>query len=207
VIEWRVDFFDKIAGPRRCWVRPLARRGGRDAIIFTCRAAHEGGTDPLDAEGVTRLYDRSAARLVDFIDFELSNPAALVRRVRERTREQNTRFVICDRTANFGYTPGHDCWSRRLPHERTGWANVARSPQCARSCRLRADTLARTPTGGVEAASRIISMSMWPAWRATRIRRGVFGSRCVRSARGLGPAAADRTSRRCSARRRARGDA
>ena len=55
VIEWRVDFFEKIAETTAVLAsgRALRAAAGETPIIFTCRAAHEGGqpvgwTPPTD---------------------------------------------------------------------------------------------------------------------------------------------------------------
>ena len=178
VIEWRVDFFEKIAETTAVLAsgRALRAAAGETPIIFTCRAAHEGGQPiSLDAEGVTRLYDAvGAAGIVDFIDFELSNPAPLVRRVRERTREQGTRLILSYH--NFGYTPGHDLLVERfLEADRLG-ANVAKVAAMPRD---RADVLtllAATATADAKARIPLISMSMGPYGSLSRMVGFVYGS-------------------------------
>jgi 3-dehydroquinate dehydratase-1 len=178
VIEWRVDFFERIADTAAVLDagRALRAKVGDAPVIFTCRGAHEGGTpNALDAEGVARLYDAiGAARLVDFVDFELSNPAALVRAVRERSREHGVRLILSYH--NFGYTPGHDLLVERfLEADRLGGdvAKVATMP------RDRFDVLTLlSATAAADAKARIplISMSMGPLGVATRMIGGVFGS-------------------------------
>jgi 3-dehydroquinate dehydratase-1 len=178
VIEWRADFFERVADTAAVLEsgRALRAAAGETPIIFTCRAAHEGGQPiVLDAEGIAKLYDAiGAAGLFDFLDFELSNAPALVRRVRERSREQNTRLILSYH--NFGYTPGHDFLvDRFLEADRLG-ADVAKVAAMPRD---RADVLALlSATATAEAKARIplISMSMGPLGVATRMVGGVFGS-------------------------------
>jgi len=178
VIEWRVDYFERIADTTAVLEsgRALRAAAGETPIIFTCRAAHEGGQPiALDAEGIATLYDSvGAAGLVDFLDFELSNAPALVRRVRERSREQNTRLILSYH--NFGYTPGHDFLvDRFLEADRLG-ADVAKVAAMPRD---RADVLTLlSATANAEAKARVplISMSMGPLGVATRMVGGVFGS-------------------------------
>lgn len=178
VIEWRVDFFEPIADTAAVLAAGRAMRAaaGETPIIFTCRGAHEGGqTIPLDADGIARLYDAiGGAGLVDLLDFELSNPVALVKRVRERSREHRTRLILSYH--NFSYTPGHDTLVERfLEAERTG-ADVAKVAVMPRD---RADVLTLlSATATAEAKVRIplISMSMGPFGVATRMVGGVFGS-------------------------------
>jgi 3-dehydroquinate dehydratase-1 len=178
VIEWRVDFFEPIADTAAVIAAGRAMRGaaGETPIILTCRAPHEGGqANALDAEGVARLYEAVAGEgLVDLLDYELSNPPALVRRVRERSREQRTRLILSYH--NFGYTPGHDALVERfLEADRLG-ADVAKVAAMPRD---RADVIAllsATATAASKARIPLISMSMGPLGVATRMVGGVFGS-------------------------------
>ncbi|MDH5285929.1 MAG: type I 3-dehydroquinate dehydratase [Betaproteobacteria bacterium] len=178
VIEWRVDYFEGVADAAAVLAsgRALRAAAGETPIIFTCRAAHEGGQPiALDAEGIAKLYGAvGAAGLFDFLDFELSNPPALVRRVRERSREQGARLILSYH--NFGYTPGRDFLvDRFLEADRLG-ADVAKVAAMPRD---RADVLALLEATAVaEAKARIplISMSMGPLGVATRMVGGVFGS-------------------------------
>jgi 3-dehydroquinate dehydratase-1 len=178
VIEWRVDFFEPIADTAAVLSAGRAMRAaaGDTPIIFTCRAQHEGGQAvALDADGIARLYDAvGGASLVDLLDFELSNPAALVRRVRERSREQGTRLILSYH--NFSYTPARDLLVERfLEAERTG-ADVAKVAVMPRD---RADVITLlSATAAASAVARIplISMSMGPLGVATRMVGGVFGS-------------------------------
>jgi 3-dehydroquinate dehydratase-1 len=178
VIEWRVDFFERIADTSAVTDsgRALRKAAGDTPIIFTCRAAHEGGQAiPLAAEGVVRMYDAVvAAGFADFIDFELSNPLALVRQVRERTREQGARLILSYH--NFGYTPGHDLLVERfLEAERLG-ADVAKVATMPRDRSDVLTLLAATATAHAKARIPLISMSMGPLGVATRMVGGVFGS-------------------------------
>ncbi len=97
VIEWRVDFFAGIANTSL--VLDTARRmkaaAGDTPILFTRRSDKEGGERVgLDEAGVVDLYEAiCAARAVDLVDYELSNPAADIRRVRSAAREQGIAVV------------------------------------------------------------------------------------------------------------------
>ncbi|HET9339413.1 MAG TPA: type I 3-dehydroquinate dehydratase [Casimicrobiaceae bacterium] len=178
VIEWRVDFFEPIADTQAVLASGRAMRAaaGETPIIFTCRAQHEGGqANALDADGVARLYDAvGGAGLVDLLDFELSNPAAIVKRVRERSREHATRLILSYH--NFSYTPARDLLVERfLEAERMG-ADVAKVAAMPRD---RDDVIAlMSATAAASTVARIplISMSMGPLGVATRMVGGVFGS-------------------------------
>ena len=178
VIEWRVDYFDAIAETARVLDAgtALRRAVGDTPIIFTRRSTKEGGERiALDDEGVVRLYDAvGASRLVDFLDFEMSNDPDHVRRVRESASRHDTRVILSYH--NFGYTPGLEFLVQRfLEAERLGGdvAKVAVMP------RDRDDVLTLlAATSLAEAKMRIplISMSMGPLGAVTRMVGGVFGS-------------------------------
>lgn len=178
VIEWRVDFFEGIGDTAAVLATGEALRAavGDAPIILTRRSIREGGEPiAIDDEGVVRLYDAiAAARLVDFLDFEMSNEPEHVRRVVAGAHQHQTRVILSYH--NFGYTPGQEFLVQRfLEAERLGGdvAKVAVMP------RDRADVLALlAATSQAEAKARIplISMAMGPLGAVTRMIGGVFGS-------------------------------
>jgi len=178
VIEWRVDYFEGIADAAAVLdvAGSLRAAAGDLPIIFTRRSIAEGGEPiAIGNEEVVELYDKVAASgLIDFLDFEMSNEAALVRRVRESASKHGTRTIFSYH--NFGYTPGHDFLVQRfLEAERLGGdvAKVAVMP------RDRADVLTLlAATAEADAKGRIplISMAMGPLGSVTRMIGGEFGS-------------------------------
>jgi 3-dehydroquinate dehydratase-1 len=178
VIEWRVDYFASIGDtPAVLGVaRALRETVGDAPIIFTRRSTAEGGEPiAIGEEEVIGLYASVAAsRLVDFLDFEMGNDAAHVRRVRELAHANGTRLILSYH--NFGYTPGLDFLVQRfLEAERLG-ADVAKVAVMPRD---RADVLTLlAATAQADAKGRIplISMSMGPLGAVTRMIGGLFGS-------------------------------
>ena len=178
VVEWRVDYFDGIVDPAAVLdvAGSLRAAAGDLPIIFTRRSIAEGGEPiAIGNEEVVDLYDKVAASgLIDFLDFEMSNDAALVRRVRESANKHGTRTILSYH--NFGYTPGHDFLVQRfLEAERLGGdvAKVAVMP------RDRSDVLTLlAATAEADAKGRIplISMAMGPLGSVTRMIGGEFGS-------------------------------
>jgi 3-dehydroquinate dehydratase-1 len=178
VIEWRVDYFDAIGdtGAVLDAARAIREAAGDMPIIFTRRSVKEGGEPiAIGDEDVVRLYDAvGASRLVDFLDFEMSNDPVQVREVRERSRKQETRLILSYH--NFGYTPGLEFLVQRfLEAERLG-ADVAKVAVMPRD---RADVLtllAATAQADAKARIPLISMSMGPLGAVTRMIGGLFGS-------------------------------
>ena len=156
--------------------RALRDAVGNAPIIFTRRSIAEGGEPiAIGNDEVVQLYDAvGASGLIDFLDFEMSNDAAQVRRVRENAQRHGARVILSYH--NFGYTPGLDFLVQRfLEAERLGGdvAKVAVMP------RDRADVLTLlAATAQADAKSRIplISMAMGPLGSVTRMIGGEFGS-------------------------------
>jgi 3-dehydroquinate dehydratase-1 len=178
VIEWRVDYFEKIGDTAAVLEtgRALRLAAGDAPIIFTRRSIREGG-EPIaigDAE-VVRLYDAVAeSRLVDFIDFELSNDPEQVRAVRASTRTHATRLVLSYH--NFGYTPGVDFLVQRFLEADVLGADVAKVAVMPRDRKDVLTLLAATADADAKARIPLISMSMGPLGSVTRMMGGVFGS-------------------------------
>ena len=178
VVEWRVDYFDGIADTAAVLgvARALRDAVGNAPIIFTRRSIAEGGEPiAIGNEEVVQLYDAvGASGLMDFLDFEMSNDAAQVRRVRESAQKHGARIILSYH--NFGYTPGLDFLVQRfLEAERLG-GDVAKVAVMARD---RADVLTLlAATAQADAKSRIplISMAMGPLGSVTRMIGGEFGS-------------------------------
>lgn len=178
VIEWRVDYFDGIGDTAAVLevARAMRATAGDTPIIFTRRSVKEGGEPiAIGDDQVVDLYDAVAAsRLVDFLDFEMSNDAGHVRRVRERSRTQQTRLILSYH--NFDHTPALEFLVQRfLEAERLG-ADVAKVAVMPRD---RADVLtllAATAQADARARIPLISMSMGPLGSVTRMIGGVFGS-------------------------------
>jgi 3-dehydroquinate dehydratase-1 len=178
VIEWRVDFFDGIGDTAAVLDtgRALRAAAGDTPIIFTRRSIKEGGEPiAIGDEEVVRLYGAvGAGRLVDFLDFEMSNDAEHVRRVRDSARANETRVILSYH--NFGYTPGLDFLVQRfLEAERLG-ADVAKVAVMPRDRGDVLTLLAATSQAEAKARIPLISMSMGPVGSVTRMIGGVFGS-------------------------------
>ena len=178
IIEWRVDFFDAIGDTEAvvATARELRDVVGKRPVIFTRRAEKEGGERiAIGEEEVVELYAAvAAARLVDFIDFEMDNDAEHLRRVRECTRQHEIRLILSYH--NVGYTPGHDYLvDRSLEAERLG-ADVAMVQVMPRN---RADVLrllAATAEADDKTRIPLISISLGPLGSVTRMVGGLFGS-------------------------------
>ncbi len=178
IVEWRVDHFAAIGNTDTVIETARALRDvvGKRPIIFTRRAESGGGErTPLDDGQVVALYAAVAATgLVDFIDFEMTQDPAHLRRAREVTQAHGVRLIVSYH--NLSYTPGHEYLvDRFLEAERLG-ADVAMVQVMPRD---RADVLRLlAATAEADAKTRIplISMSVGPLGSVSRMVGGLFGS-------------------------------
>jgi 3-dehydroquinate dehydratase-1 len=178
VVEWRVDFFERIADSEAVLETGKALRGtvGDAPLIFTRRSIREGGEAiPLDDEGVVRLYDAvGGAGFADFLDFEMGNDAGHVQRVRDDAHRHGARVILSYH--NFGYTPGRTTLVERfLEAERLG-GDVAKVAVMPRDRMDVLTLLAATTEADAKAKVPLISMAMGPLGSLTRVVGGAFGS-------------------------------
>ncbi len=178
VIEWRVDFFERIGDVAHVveTARALRRAVGPTPVIFTRRSTLEGGQKiPIGESEVLSLYDAvCASRAIDLIDYELANAPGNRARVRECARRDGVALVLSYH--NFQSTPDHATLVgkfRSAAQEGADVAKVAVMPQDP------ADVL--TLLGATLEASRaldvpLISMSMGAYGSLSRMVGGVFGS-------------------------------
>lgn len=178
IIEWRVDFFDRIGDTAAVIETARALRGvvGNRPVIFTRRAERGGGERTTIADAaVVDLYDAVAASgLVEFVDLEMDNETEHLRRVRESARRHAVRLILSYH--NLSYTPGFDYLvDRFLEAERLG-ADVAMVQVMPRN---RADVLrllAATAEADEKTRIPLISISAGPLGSVSRMVGGLFGS-------------------------------
>lgn len=178
LVEWRVDFFDRIGDPAAVLdtARSLRETVGKRPVIFTRRAEKEGGEPiSIDDARVVELYEAVAkSGLVDFVDFEMANDPDHLRRVRDAARRHDVRLILSYHNTSF--TPGHETIIQQfLEAERLG-ADVAMVQVMPRD---RADVLrllAATAEADEKTRIPLISISVGPLGSVTRMVGGLFGS-------------------------------
>ena len=178
LVEWRVDFFERVGDIAAVieTARSLREAVGKRPIIFTCRAAKEGGEPiAIDDGQVVDLYGAVAATgLVDFIDFEMAHEQDQVRQVRDVTRRHEVRLILSYH--NTSYTPGHEyIVDRFLEAERLG-GDVAMVQVVPRDRTDVLRLLAATAEADEKTRIPLISISVGPLGSVTRMVGGLFGS-------------------------------
>jgi 3-dehydroquinate dehydratase-1 len=182
VVEWRVDFFERIARAEevvdaaRAVKAALAGGGAEVPLLFTRRSPREGGRPvPISEPEVLGLYEAvCASGSVDLVDYELCNAAEDVRRVREASRSGGVKLVLSYH--DFERTPPAAALRRKfLDAERMG-ADAAKVAVMPRSLHDVLALLSATLQADEELRIPLISVSMGPHGSLTRMCGWMFGS-------------------------------
>ena len=178
LIEWRVDFFEGIAGANG--VAELAGRIKAAAkgipILLTCRWRREGGEKiALSQTDVVSLY-RAACESghVDFIDFEMANEPGQLKEVREFSRANATQLILSFH--DFERTPTVDELNARFARAEQLDADIAKVAVMPRGMQDVLTLLAATLQSSQSLRIPLVSMSMAGAGAVTRLCGGAFGS-------------------------------
>ena len=178
LLEWRVDFFQGIADTAA--VVQLAARikqaTGGMPLLFTRRSSREGGEKiALGEEQVIDLY-RAVCEggQVDFVDFEMGNDLAHVRRVRELSRSSGVQLVLSFH--DFQQTPGLEFLNQRYAQAQSLGADVAKVAVMPRNMDDVLTLLAATLQSSRALAIPVIGMSMGGPGAITRLCGWAFGS-------------------------------
>jgi len=178
LLEWRVDFFQAIGDTARVLAaaRALREAAGGIPILFTRRAQREGGQPIALAEPqVVALYEAVLADgAADLADFEMSNDAAHVARVREAARAAGCPLLLSFH--DFQRTPGDEELAARFAQAQAlggDAAKVAVMPQSMPDVhRLLGATLAASRDLPIP----VIGMAMGGLGAVSRLCGGAFGS-------------------------------
>jgi 3-dehydroquinate dehydratase-1 len=186
MIEWRADAFDRVTDTASAGqaLRTLHARCQALPLIFTCRAAAEGGRQALAPETRLALYQMAIrSGQVDLIDIELSSGDATIQTLRPMCRSAGVKLVLSYH--NFDLTPGRDVLRRKLQQAEKAGADIAQIAVMAQDGH---DVLTLLQAAW-EARSRyltipLIAIAMGAQGAITRIAGGQFGSD-ITFARGL----------------------
>lgn len=178
VIEWRVDFFAAIDDPAQVVdvARMIRREASAIPIIFTRRAAHEGGeTISIAEEAVVGLYEAvCASGAVDIIDYELSQLAENRSSLRAMSRKHGVSMIMSYH--NFKNTPPLDALVATLTEAQQQEADIAKVAVMPQTTADVLVLLEATLTASQRLNIPLITMSMGTMGAMTRICGGLFGS-------------------------------
>ncbi|MEJ2273981.1 MAG: type I 3-dehydroquinate dehydratase [Woeseiaceae bacterium] len=178
LIEWRADFFDRIAATDDV----LALLGEIYAasrgipLIFTIRSAREGGEPvALDEPGVAQLcVDVCGSGMAALIDFEMSAPSDRIDEVRAAARSNGTRLILSYH--NFEETPDREALRHKFSSAESLGGDVAKVAVMPRDLDDVLVLLAATLQASQETGLPLISIAMGPAGALARAIGWYFGS-------------------------------
>lgn len=178
LLEWRVDFFERIADTQQVLAaaRAVRQAAGGIPVLFTRRAQWEGGQAIALAEPqVLALYEAVAATGdVDAMDYEMGNAPADVAQVRALTRRHGLALVLSFH--DFQRTPPDAELDARFTQAERLQADVAKVAVMPQSLHDVHRLFGATLRASERLAIPVISMSMGGLGAVTRLCGGVFGS-------------------------------
>ena len=178
MLEWRVDFFEAIGDSAAVidTARAIRAAAGGIPVLLTRRNATEGGQPlAIDEQAVVAMYSAACeARCIELIDYELSNAAADLARLREVSTAHGIAMVMSYH--NFQQTPEASVLEAKFALAQRLGADVGKVAVMPQDP---ADVL--TLLGATQRASQalsipIISMSMGAVGSLSRMMGWVYGS-------------------------------
>ena len=178
LLEWRVDHFEGIADS--IGVAGLAVRLKQAAeglpILFTCRAAREGGASvPIADDAIAALHAAVAASgAVDLLDIEMAADPRHVDTVRAAAREHGLALVLSFH--DFQRTPPLPDLLARFRQAHALGADLAKVAVMPQSPGDVLTLLQATWQASQELPVAVAGMAMGPLGAVSRVGGGAFGS-------------------------------
>jgi 3-dehydroquinate dehydratase-1 len=190
LIEWRADFFES-AGDVAAVIdlsREIKEAAAKIPVIFAFRAMREGGgACPLNDSDILKLYVAAcASRCVDLIDYEMSNPAGNVARLRGISRESGVTMILSYHDPRT--TPGGAVLSEKFAEAERLGADVAKVVVTPRRPEDVLSLLGATQRASRACAIPVVGVAMGGIGAVSRIFGWVCGSAVTFAAGRDGPA-------------------
>jgi 3-dehydroquinate dehydratase I len=190
VVEWRADYFAYIHDAVQVVevARLIRRQAGDIPLIFTRRAAHEGGEKiAIAEEDVVRLYEAvSGSGDIDIIDYELSQSAENRLRLRAASRAQGVSMIMSYH--NFESTPTSSELVAKLVEAEQQDADIAKVAVMPQTTADVLVLLQATLAASQYLKIPLITMSMGAMGAMTRLCGAMFGSALTFAIGGSGSA-------------------
>lgn len=178
IIEWRVDFFEKIGQLQDVITvaKTIKEMSGNIPILFTIRSHREGGQPiSLSQNEIVDLYANVCrSQTVDIIDFELSNPIEHIRHLRKVSQDTQIKMIMSYH--NFEFTPGQDHLMEKFMEAEAYSADIAKVAVMPKTLKDVLTLLSVTLEAKDQLNIPVITMSMGGYGSLTRMIGGVFGS-------------------------------
>ena len=115
LIEWRADYFADIKSISHCtdMLQRIHNELPDIPVLFTLRAASEGGAQNIPCEIATQVYKAAIqSGHVDLIDIEMANDAPFIRDLMDAAAATNVKVILSHH--NFHETPTADALRQRF---------------------------------------------------------------------------------------------
>ncbi len=184
IIEWRADYFltandaevlpDVLQQLRAALLS--ARQAMRPPLLFTlCSHAEGGEACGLDPQRTARVINEAiASGAIDFIDLELSAPAAILAQLLATARKAGVQSIVSSH--DFAGTPPTDELFDRLRRAAEAGANIAKVAVMSHSMADVLRLLEASERAHRELARPLITIAMGPLGGVSRVFCGMFGS-------------------------------
>ncbi len=178
ILEWRVDFFEGIADTAEviALAASIKQSAGDIPLLFTRRSIREGGEKiTISEDDVVALYGAVCeSRNIDVIDFEMSNDATHIAKVRAASKANDVKLILSFH--NFSFTPGLETLNQRFLQADQLGADIAKVSVMPRNLEDVLTLLGATLSASQKLRIPLISMSMGPYGSLTRLFGWTFGS-------------------------------
>jgi 3-dehydroquinate dehydratase-1 len=178
LLEWRVDFYERIADFDEVVdvARAIRAAAGGTPLLFTRRSSAEGGERvPLAEPQVVELYRAvCASRCCDLVDSELSGAPGDLRAVREASRDAGIALVASFH--DFARTPPLDALLEKFRAAERAGADVAKVAVMPTAVEDVLTLLEATARARRELTIPVIGLSMGALGAITRMFGWMFGS-------------------------------
>ena len=178
LLEWRVDFFEGIADTAAviALAAHIKQEAGEIPLLFTRRSIREGGEKiALSEDDVVALYAAVCeSRNIDLIDFEMSNDATHIAKLRAASKAHDIKLILSFH--NFSFTPGLETLDQRFLQAEQLGADIAKVSVMPRNLEDVLTLLSATLSASQKLRIPLISMSMGPYGSLTRLFGWTFGS-------------------------------
>ena len=178
LVEWRIDSYENVEDIDDCMdaLEGLREKIGNIPIIFTCRIEAEGGFKQIRADMRLNLLEAAIeSGRIDLVDVEMCNDAAFIKDLKDTAERYGTRLIISYH--NFDRTPDESFILGKLLQAQEMGADIAKVAVMPKNYKDVLTLLSATLKARTEHLKiPIITMSMGPEGRVTRLAGGLFGS-------------------------------
>jgi 3-dehydroquinate dehydratase I len=178
LVEWRIDYYEnaEVIDESLIMLKALREKIGNIPLIFTCRAAVEGGFKEIRADIRLELIKAAIeSGRIDLIDVEMSNEIDFLNTIKDACEHHGPRLILSYH--NFDQTPDEAFIFSKLAQAQEMGADIAKVAVTPKNYKDVLVLLSATLKARMERLTiPIIAISMGPEGGVTRLAGGVFGS-------------------------------